>query len=121
MAIVPCPRQFVPPELSLYYPVGMQSDTRPTLTGIVAVNVATLGWATNITIGRYVRGEIGPLTLTAARHVVAAIVFTLLLRHVSPEERRSGRNLLPLLGMAAAGIVFFLPRYCISVCGIPPQ
>ncbi|MFP4151973.1 MAG: DMT family transporter [Alkalispirochaeta sp.] len=87
----------------------MKAETRDTLLGILFVNIATLSWATNITIGRYLRADIGPVTLTAARYVVAAIFFSFLLPRVAPEERRPGKDLLPLAAMALAGIVFFAP------------
>ncbi|MFW5642966.1 MAG: DMT family transporter [Alkalispirochaeta sp.] len=87
----------------------MKSDMRDTLLGILFVNIATISWATNITIGRYLRADIGPVTLTAARYVVAAIFFSFLLPRVAPGERRPGKDLLPLAAMALAGIVFFAP------------
>lgn len=87
----------------------MDSARLASLKGILAVNVATFSWATNIIIGRYVRDEIGPITLTAARYVVAAVVFILLLRGAPPEERRPGKDLLPLLAMSLTGIVLFAP------------
>lgn len=87
----------------------MKPDTKDTLLGILFVNIATIAWATNITIGRYIRDDIGPLTLTAARYIVAAIFFSFLLPNVPVEDRRPGRDVLPLLGMAVAGIVFFAP------------
>jgi drug/metabolite transporter (DMT)-like permease len=87
----------------------MKAETRDTLLGILFVNIATFSWATNITIGRYLRADIGPVTLTAARYVVAAIFFSFLLPRVAPEERRPGKDLLPLAAMALAGIVFFAP------------
>ena len=40
---------------------------RETLIGIALVNVATLAWATNMLLGRYLRTDIGPITLAAAR------------------------------------------------------
>ena len=83
----------------------MDSGKIASLKGILAVNVATLSWATNIIIGRYVRDEIGPITLTAARYAVAALVFTLLLRNAPPEERRPDRDLLPLLAMAGVAVL----------------
>ncbi len=87
----------------------MKPDTKETLLGILCVNIATFSWATNITIGRYLRADIGPITLTAARYVVAAIFFSFLLPRVAPEERRPGTDILPLAAMAIAGIVFFAP------------
>lgn len=101
----------------------MSSRSRETLLGIVFVNIATFAWATNIIIGRYLRAEIGPFTLTAFRYIVAAIVFTLLLQRVPREERRYGSDRLPLVIMGVTGIVLFAPllyfglRYTTAVNG----
>ena len=87
----------------------MQTSTKNTLMGILFVNIATLGWATNVAIGRYIRGEIGPVTLAAARFVVAGIMFSFFIGKIAPEERRPGKDLWPLALMAATGIVLFSP------------
>lgn len=87
----------------------MSESRRETITGIVFVNIATLAWATNIILGRFVREEIGPLTLTAARYVVASLIFTAVLSTLPREERRPGKDLLPILAMVFTGIAFFPP------------
>ena len=49
------------------------------MTGIVLVNVATMTWATNMVLGRWLRDYAGPLTLAAARYTIACLLFALLL------------------------------------------
>ncbi|MBN2874733.1 MAG: EamA family transporter [Spirochaetales bacterium] len=87
----------------------MQKPTLDTIKGVALVNVATCAWATNIIIGRYLSGQIGPLTLTASRYVVASVVFALLLRGKAPEERKPGVDLRLLIAMALTGVVAFAP------------
>ena len=77
--------------------------------GVVLVNVATLAWATNAVLGRWIRHDIGPLTLTALRFTVATALFTLLLQHRPPEERRYGKDKWWILAMGLAGVVAFSP------------
>jgi drug/metabolite transporter (DMT)-like permease len=79
------------------------------LAGIVLVNVATLTWATNMTLGRWLRAEIGPLTLAAARFLIAAPILALLLSRLPEQERRVGEDRWPLAGMAFIGVVLFGP------------
>jgi len=94
-----------------------------TIKGIALVNVATCAWATNIILGRYLRGQIGPLTLTAARSIVAVMVFALILRTRPASERKAGSDLKLLSAMALAGVVLFAPtlylglRYTTAVNG----
>jgi drug/metabolite transporter (DMT)-like permease len=88
---------------------GMLRPTLDTIKGIALVNVATCAWATNIIIGRYLRGQIGPLTLTAARYAVASIVFAILLRGRPSAERKPGTDLRLLIVMALTGVVSFAP------------
>jgi drug/metabolite transporter (DMT)-like permease len=89
----------------------MQRASR--IRGIGMVNVATLTWATNMTLGRWLRDDIGPLTLTALRFAIAGTVLTFLLRRhfASHEEhQRINRHELALLaGMALTGVVVFAP------------
>lgn len=85
------------------------SGRRDTFQGIVLVNLATLAWATNITLGRFLRDDIGPLTLAAARFALAAPIFAALLWRRPAEERRLGRDRWLLLGMAFSGVVAFAP------------
>ncbi len=80
-----------------------------TLKGIALVNVATCAWATNMIMGRYLAGQIGPLTLTAARYVVASVVFALILRTRPEAERRPGTDLRMLAAMSLTGVVLFAP------------
>ena len=40
------------------------------------VNLATLLWASNIMLGRALRDQIGPLTLTASRFTIASLLFS---------------------------------------------
>lgn len=87
----------------------MITTRRDTLTGILFVNIATFSWATNIILGRYLRTEIGPFALTAARYLVAALAFTVLLRNAPRKDRSIGTDLRPLLAMALTGIILFAP------------
>jgi drug/metabolite transporter (DMT)-like permease len=77
--------------------------------GIALVNLATLTWATNMALGRYLRGDVGPLTLAAARFLIAAPIFVTLLSRQPAEERRPGRDRWLLLAMAITGVVVFAP------------
>jgi drug/metabolite transporter (DMT)-like permease len=79
------------------------------MIGIGLVNVATLTWATNMVLGRWLRDYIGPLTLAAARFLIASACFAALLRRRSPEDRHLGRDRWLLLGMAVSGVVLFAP------------
>ncbi len=73
----------------------------------IFVNLATLFWAGNVTLGRALRDQVGPFTLAAARVSIAALLFLLLLRHRPPEEHRPGRAWPWLLGMAITGVAGF--------------
>jgi drug/metabolite transporter (DMT)-like permease len=95
------------------------------------VNLATMAWATNAVLGRWLRDDIGPLTLTALRFSVASAFFGILLRNRPPQERRYGKDKWWILGMGLAGVVGFSPllylglRYstavnCSLIQGIAP-
>jgi drug/metabolite transporter (DMT)-like permease len=58
------------------------------MVGIGLVNLATLTWAINMVLGRWLRDDIGPLTLAAARFLIASLFFVALLRRRPPQERR---------------------------------
>lgn len=73
----------------------------------VFVNLATLFWAGNVTLGRALRDQVGPFTLAAARVGIAALLFLLLIPRLPPEERRPGRAWPWLLGMALTGVAGF--------------
>lgn len=79
------------------------------LAGIGLVNLATLTWATNMTLGRRLRDDIGPLTLAGARFFIASLLFAALLQRRPPQERRLEQDRWLLLGMALSGVVLFAP------------
>jgi drug/metabolite transporter (DMT)-like permease len=79
------------------------------LVGIGLVNLATLTWATNMILGRWLRNDIGPLTLAASRFLVASALFAILLQRRPVEERRLGQDRWLLLGMALSGVAIFAP------------
>jgi drug/metabolite transporter (DMT)-like permease len=73
------------------------------------VNLATLTWASNMTLGRWLRDDIGPLTLAAARVLIASSFLVLLLQRQPPEQRRLGKDRWLVVGMALSGVVVFTP------------
>jgi drug/metabolite transporter (DMT)-like permease len=73
------------------------------------VNLATMCWATNAVLGRWLRADIGPLMLTALRFTVATAFFGILLRSRPPQERRYGKDKWWILAMGLAGVVGFSP------------
>jgi drug/metabolite transporter (DMT)-like permease len=82
---------------------------RVSLAGIGLVNLATFTWATNMVLGRWLRDDIGPLTLAAARFLIASAIFAALLRGRPAEERRLGPDRWLVLAMAVCGVVVFAP------------
>jgi drug/metabolite transporter (DMT)-like permease len=82
---------------------------REQIVGIGLVNLATLTWATNMTLGRWLRDDIGPITLAAARFFIASLLLAALLQRRPPEERRLGRDRWLLVGMALSGVAVFTP------------
>jgi drug/metabolite transporter (DMT)-like permease len=83
------------------------SDNKRSYWPYVYVNLATLMWAGNMTLGRALRGQIGPFSLTAARVLIAAVLLLLLFRRLPPSDRRLGRDGPLLIGMALTGMVGF--------------
>ncbi|MCD6289147.1 MAG: DMT family transporter [Anaerolineae bacterium] len=79
------------------------------LIGMALVNVATFTWATNMALGRWLAGSIGPITLAAARFLIASLLFAILLRRRPPSERRLGEDRWLLVGMGLSGVAIFGP------------
>lgn len=77
--------------------------------GVLLVNLATMCWASNMVLGRWLRADVGPLTLTALRFTMAAVFFGLMLRGRPAEERRYGKDKWWLLAMGLVGVVSFSP------------
>jgi len=74
------------------------------------VNLSTLLWSSNVALGRLLHSQIGPVTLSAARFTLGALLFALLLRRTSPNPERSPltrRDLLLLAGMGLCGVFTF--------------
>lgn len=77
--------------------------------GVIFVNLATMSWATNAVLGRWLRTDIGPLSLTALRFTVATAFFGILLRSRPPQERHYGKDKWWIMAMGLAGVVGFSP------------
>jgi drug/metabolite transporter (DMT)-like permease len=77
--------------------------------GIVLVNLATMAWASNAVLGRWLRADVGPLTLTTLRFTAATAFFSLLLMRRPPVERRYGKDKWWILAMGLSGVVCFSP------------
>lgn len=84
-------------------------DKSDRLVGIGLVNLATLTWATNMVLGRWLRTDIGPLTLAACRFLIASLLFAILLQRQPREDRRLVPDRWLLLGMALSGVTLFAP------------
>jgi len=77
--------------------------------GVIFVNLATMCWATNAVLGRWLRDDIGPLTLTTLRFAVASAFFGVLLRSRPSQERRYGKDKWWIVAMGLAGVAGFSP------------
>ncbi len=88
---------------------SLGDEVRSRLLGVFLVNVATLVWATNMVLGRALRGLIGPVTLSAGRFITASLIFLALLQSRPTQERRPAADGKHLLGMALTGGVLFMP------------
>lgn len=86
-----------------------QRAERSQMIGIGLVNLATITWATNMALGRWLRNDIGPLTLAAFRFLIASLLFATLLQRLPAEERRLGQDRWLLVGMALSGVAIFAP------------
>lgn len=82
---------------------------RSRVRGVMLVNLATVSWATNAVLGRWLRTDIGPITLTTLRFTAAALFFGMLLTRRPKEERRYGQDKWWVLAMGLAGVVGFSP------------
>lgn len=71
------------------------------------VNLSTLFWASNIALGRALRGQVGPFTLTAFRFAAAGLVFALLISRLPPRNRSLGRDWWGLAAMGLTGVFTF--------------
>ena len=85
------------------------------LVGIGLVNLATLTWATNMALGRWLRADIGPLTLAASRFLIASLIYALLLQRRPVEERRLGADRWLVVGMALTGVTLFAPTLYLAL------
>jgi drug/metabolite transporter (DMT)-like permease len=89
---------------------GSPTDRRlERVIGMALVNLATFTWATNMTLGRWLRDSVGPITLSASRFSIAALLFAALLQRRPAEERRPEGDGWLLLGMALSGVAVFAP------------
>ena len=79
------------------------------LIGIGLVNLATLSWASNMTLGRWLRADMGPVTLSAGRFLIASSILAAMLLRMPVNERRLGQDRWLLLGMALSGVALFTP------------
>ena len=98
------------------YPFAPRAPTSRELTmnwkedprwAYVFVNLSCLMWASNIVLGRVLRGEIGPLTLTASRYVVASLLYVAVLGRSVGKEPLVRRDWVLLAAMGLTGIFGF--------------
>ncbi len=87
----------------------LDQDRRAQLIGIALVNLATVTWAANMTLGRWLRQDIGPITLSAARFSIASAGYAILLQRRPPEDRRWAPHRWQLVAMALCGVALFAP------------
>jgi drug/metabolite transporter (DMT)-like permease len=81
------------------------------------VNIATLFWASNIALGRALRDQIGPVSLSAARFLVGGLIYAVLFQAIARNqvsaqtnegEKNHGRwHTLILAGMGLSGVFAF--------------
>ncbi len=73
----------------------------------VFVNLSCLLWASNFVLGRFLRDEVGPLTLTTSRVVVASLFYAVVIGRSAVKERLLPSHGALLIGMALTGVIGF--------------
>ncbi len=73
----------------------------------VFVNLSCLLWASNFVLGRFLRDDIGPLTLTTSRVVMASLFYAVVLGRSAVRERLLPSHWVLLIGMALTGVIGF--------------
>ena len=80
-------------------------------TAYLLVNLSTLLWSSNVALGRLLHSQVGPVTLSAARFTLGALLFALLLRRTSSlnpgRSPLTRRDLLLMAGMGLSGVFTF--------------
>ncbi len=73
----------------------------------VFVNLSCLMWASNFLLGRTLREEIEPLTLTISRFVVASLFYAVIFGRSAIKQQRPLRHWALLTAMALTGVLGF--------------
>lgn len=73
----------------------------------IFVNLSTILWASNITLGRVLRDSVGPVSLTTARFIVAGLIFTFLLKDFVNQIRSLKQDWRLIFMMALTGVFGF--------------
>ncbi len=73
---------------------------------VLIINLATLSWAGNMVLGRWLREYIHPFSLSAIRYTIALVLFLLVMPRQSPGDRspRGDGKLLFAMGMCGVAI-----------------
>ena len=109
MKSVPRGCNFLPKVLRRGKTLNDSAGWRKQALGVIFVNLATMCWATNAVLGRWLRDDIGPLTITTLRFTVATAFFGILLKGRPLQERRFGKDKWWIVAMGLAGVVGFSP------------
>jgi drug/metabolite transporter (DMT)-like permease len=90
---------------------------RSKISAYLLVNLATLFWASNIALGRALRDQIGPVTLSAARFLVGGLIYALLFQAMTGNRAptpagvtgisHTPRQYVILAGMGLSGVFAF--------------
>lgn len=77
------------------------------IAAVLIINMATLSWAGNMVLGRWLRDYIHPFSLSAIRYTIACAIFLSLLPRQSPLDRSPRGDGKVLVAMALCGVAVF--------------
>ncbi|MCP4687501.1 MAG: DMT family transporter, partial [Desulfobacterales bacterium] len=77
------------------------------IAAVLIINAATLSWAGNMVLGRWLRDYIHPFSLSAMRYTIAFALFLLVLQKQSPMDRSPRGDGRMLFAMALCGVALF--------------
>lgn len=86
------------------------------MLGVGLANLATFVWATNAIIGRWIRNDIAPLTVSASRVLLAAAILAFILRRrLIGDFRLLRKDWIWIGAMALTGVIGFTPVYYLGL------